>query len=79
MGGKKRKEKLRMKCIPAYCKMVNVSACCIALRITSPHMKNSLLFWNPLAAIVDHHRPRAHLSFVRDEAKLTPSPEAAKE
>lgn len=68
-----------MKCIPAHYNMVNVSACCIALHITSPHMKNSLLFWNPLAAIVDHHRPRAHLSFVRDEAKLTPSPEAPKE
>lgn len=67
-----------MKCIPVYYDMVNVSACCIVLHITLLHMKNSLLFWNPLAAIVDHHRPRAHLSFVRDEAKLTPSPEAAK-
>lgn len=68
-----------MKCIPVHCVKVNVSARCIALHITSFHMKNSLLFWNPLAAIVDHHRPRAHLSFVRDEAKLTPSPEAVKE
>lgn len=67
-----------MKWILIYNDIVNVSACCILFHITLPHMKNSLLFWNPLAAIVDHHRPRAHLSFVRDEAKLTPSPEAAK-
>lgn len=42
-------------------------------------MKNSLLFWNPLAARVNHWGPKAHLSFVRTEAKWTPSCPAAEE
>lgn len=52
------------------------------LQLTSYHiavMKNSLLFWNPLAARVNHWGPKAHLSFVRTEAKWTPSCPAAEE
>lgn len=42
------------------------------LQLTSYHiafMKNSLLFWNPLAARAKHRGPKARLSFVRTEAK----------
>lgn len=52
------------------------------LHLTRYHiavMKNSLLFWKPLAAVVNHPGPKAHPSFVRDEAKLTPSLDPAKE
>ena len=35
-------------------------------------MKNSLLFWNPLAARVNRRGPQARLSCVRSKAKWTP-------
>lgn len=42
-------------------------------------MKNSLLFWNPLAARVNRPGPQARLSCVRSKAKWTPPRPAPEE